>query len=104
MAKSFLSGYRTYDTSEGYGHAKQWRNSFYDRIGDKEAIEILESQNETPYSLLGLKNEAATQQEIKSAFRKKMMEWHPDFNPSRLEEATAMSKKIIAAYSYLYKG
>lgn len=96
------SKFKTYDTSNGYGSERKWRNSFYERISDQEASRIIREQDETPYSLLNIL-EGATQAEIKTAFRTKMKEWHPDFNPHRIDEATAMSKKIIAAYTILKK-
>lgn len=94
--------FKRYDTSNGYGNAKKWRNCFNERISDKDAIAILSEQDETPYSILGISDQA-TQQEIKKSFRLKITEWHPDLNQHREAEATAMSKKIIAAYSLLIK-
>lgn len=43
----------------------------------------------------------ATKQEIKRAFIKLALEWHPDKNPHRVEIATSMMQKINAAYSLL---
>ena len=45
--KDFMSGYKTYDTSAGYGSPKQWRASFSDRMGMDEAVEIMGQQAET---------------------------------------------------------
>jgi molecular chaperone DnaJ len=48
-----------------------------------------------PYALLGV-NSDATSAEIKRAFRRLAMEWHPDRNPSR--DAEERFKQIKAAY------
>ena len=102
--KGFADGYRTYDTSNGYGSAKQWRRTFSERMTGEEAEEILQeharTKNETPYSILGIK-EGASQQEIKRAFRELINFWHPDRNSN--PNAEEMSKKIIAAYTKLKK-
>jgi len=100
MARSFLSGYKTYDTSNGYGNPDEWKEAFYDRMTGKEARTILEDIPESPWQILGVPKNA-TGKEIKMAFRKLVMEWHPDRNPNRLEEAEAMTKRIIAAYTIL---
>ncbi|HMR85432.1 MAG TPA: DnaJ domain-containing protein [Niabella sp.] len=100
MAKGFLDGYKKYDTSGGFGNAARWRKAFYERMGSKEATEILQVKGETPYQVLGIMP-GASQSEIKKAFRKLISKWHPDRNQHRTEEAEEMSKKIIAAYSLL---
>ncbi len=52
------------------------------------------------YEVLGVQR-AATEQEIKSAYRKKALEWHPDRNPDRREEAEERFKEASEAYSVL---
>ena len=93
-----MDGYRTYDTSEGYGSAWEWKKSFHQRMNKEEADEILGTDD--PYEILGVKR-GASNTEIKSAFRKLAKIWHPDLNPGRIDEATAKMKKINAAYSLL---
>ncbi len=100
MAKGFLDGYQTYDASKGFGNAKKWRNALHERMSKEQAGEILTAQAETPYSLLGI-TEQASAAEIKKAFRQLIIEWHPDKNQHRITEAEEMSKKIIAAYTWL---
>ncbi|GEP89672.1 DnaJ domain-containing protein [Chitinophaga terrae (ex Kim and Jung 2007)] len=100
MAKSFLDGYKTYDTRDGYGNAKQWKKAFNQRMSKEEAESILSRQQETPYNILQI-SPGATQAEIKKAYRQLIKEWHPDKNQHRSEEAEEMSKKIIAAFSML---
>ena len=98
--KDFMGGYKTYDTSNGFGSAKEWRSSFSERMSKEEAQEVINGQRETPYSILGI-SATATKDEIKKAYRKLIMQWHEDRNPNNTEEAKAMSRKIIAAYSLL---
>ncbi len=100
--KPFMSGYKTYDTAEGYGNGRQWRSSFYERMDGKEAERIIEQEEGTPYQILGI-SVSASQVEIKAAFRTLIMKWHPDKNRDNITEAEAMSKKIIAAYTVLTK-
>lgn len=98
--KGILDGYKTYDTSGGFGNAQQWRNAFRERFSKQEAEDILQGQDKTPYQILGV-TPGATKSEIKKAYRKLIAEWHPDHNQHRIEESEEMSKKIIAAFSLL---
>ncbi|MGD9157971.1 MAG: DnaJ domain-containing protein [Desulfobacteraceae bacterium] len=52
------------------------------------------------YELLEIDNKAEPD-EIKRVYREKLMEWHPDKNPDRREEAEEMTKALNAAYSVL---
>ena len=52
------------------------------------------------YKILGVKKEA-TDAEIKKAYRKLALKWHPDKNPNNREEAEEKFKKINEAYSVL---
>lgn len=100
MAKRFLDGYNTYDTSNGYGNAENWRAAFRHRMSREDATAIIQLQQETPHQILGV-SPNATKVEIKKAFRTLITIWHPDKNQHRIQEAEAMSKKIIAAYTIL---
>ena len=91
MTKGFMDGYRTYDTSEGYGSAWEWKKSFHQRVSKEEADEILGSDD--PYKILGI-SRGSSITEIKSAFRKLAWIWQPDLNPYRIYEATKKMLKI----------
>ena len=97
--KGFMDGYKRYDPeTEGYGSAWEWKRQFNQRMSKEEAEEILDDDD--PYHVLGL-NYGASQLEIKRAFKKLAMKWHPDRNPENVEAATRMMQKINAAYSLL---
>ncbi|HVU96775.1 MAG TPA: J domain-containing protein [Puia sp.] len=98
--RGFLDGYKTYDTSDGFGSADQWREAFHQRMSKDEAAAILERHNMTAHEILGV-SPNATKAEIRSAFRRLIQQWHPDKNLDRQEEATQMSLKVIAAYESL---
>ena len=100
MAKGFMDGYKTYDTSDGYGSAWDWKKRFHKRMSKEEADAILDTDD--PYDILGLKR-GATQAEIKKAFKTLAMKWHPDRNPDNIKEATLKMQKINAAYSLLIR-
>lgn len=53
------------------------------------------------YEILGV-DEAATADEIKSAYRRQAMMWHPDRNPERRTEAEERFKEIGYAYKALF--
>lgn len=97
-----MDGYKTYDTSDGFGNRHEWWDKFRERMTGEEAEAIISGQSDTPHGILGV-SKNASQAEIKAAFRKQINIWHPDKNPDNLEKATEMSKKIIAAYTLLTK-
>ena len=95
---SFLSGYKTYDDSQGYGNPREWRGEFFKRMNPDEAFRILNEKD--PYEILGTKP-GFTKNEDRKAFYKMAMKWHPDKNPDNKERAEEMMKKINAAYSII---
>jgi DnaJ-domain-containing protein 1 len=95
--KGFMDGYKTYNPEvEGYGNEDQWNAAFKHRMGWDEAKTIL--NNDDAYSILGIVF-GSTFAEIKSAFRKMAMKYHPDRNPG--VDTTEKMQKIIAAYTLL---
>jgi translocation protein SEC63 len=54
-----------------------------------------------PYEVLALADSDATEGEIKKAFRKLSLKWHPDRNPSNVEEAEQNFIMISQAYETL---
>ena len=78
------------------GSPDQWAGAFKERMSPQQINEILGEENE--WTILGLKP-GATQAEIKSAFRKKARETHPDFNPQKADGAEF--RKVRAAFEKL---
>ena len=54
------------------------------------------------YSILGI-GKTANGSEIKKAYRKLAIKWHPDKNPTNKEQATEKFKQIAEAYDVLSK-
>ena len=52
------------------------------------------------YAMLGV-SPSANGDEIRRAYRKLAVRWHPDKNPDDKERAEAMFKKVAAAYEIL---
>ncbi|CAH8678634.1 unnamed protein product [Schistosoma rodhaini] len=52
------------------------------------------------YKVLGL-TKTATDEEVRRAYRRLALKWHPDKNPTNLEEAEKKFKEISAAYEVL---
>jgi len=99
VKKGFMDGYKTYNPDvEGYGDSYQWKQAFNQRMGFEEAKVILNNSKEDAYSILGIVI-GATLDEIKKAFRKMAMKFHPDKNPN--VDTTEKMQKIIAAYTFL---
>ena len=63
-------------------------------------ILIKSNDSDDYYKILGIKKNA-TETEIKKAYRKLALKWHPDKNPNNREEAEEKFKKINEAYSIL---
>ena len=95
----FTDGYKTYDPKkEGYGNPRDWNSSFHERMNTEEAAEYL--QDTDPYKVLGVPRDA-TLSMVQKAFRKLLMQWHPDKNPDQIKLATQKTQKIIAAYTII---
>mmetsp|Transcript_9661 Transcript_9661/g.23873 ORF Transcript_9661/g.23873 Transcript_9661/m.23873 type:complete len:131 (-) Transcript_9661:891-1283(-) len=52
------------------------------------------------YTLLGVSRNA-TAEEIRKAYRKAAVKWHPDKNPANQEQAESMFKRVATAYETL---
>jgi DnaJ-domain-containing protein 1 len=55
---------------------------------------------DTYYAILGVA-ENADLQTIRAAYRRQILQWHPDRNPDRQEEAHARTRQIVEAWEVL---
>ncbi len=86
--------YKTYNPeTEGYGSSDDWRGEFRERMGLDEAKRRVGTGS--PREILGV-GLSATWEEIRKAYRAKVMEHHPDRGGS--EEAM---KRVNAAFALL---
>jgi DnaJ-class molecular chaperone len=60
----------------------------------------MEGKPQNHYEALGL-TKHSSESEIKTAYKKMALEWHPDRNPDKLDIATERFKAIAEAYSVL---
>lgn len=98
MKKDFMGVYKKhYDTSNGHGSPAEWISAFNTRMGIDKAKEVIGKDD--PYEILGI-NRSATFDEIKSAYRKMAMKYHPDRNIGD-SDAAKMFLKVQAAYEIL---
>jgi DnaJ-class molecular chaperone len=96
--KGFMDVYtKRYKPEEtGYGNADKWKHAFDERMDRETAKRILDDKD--PYKILGVSHDA-DKYEIKSAYRKLAMEFHPDRNQDR--DTTIIFQEIQAAYEML---
>ena len=83
------------------GNPEQWKAAFQEALTPEQAHAILGDDN--PYVLLDIEA-GSSQAQVKSAFRKAALKFHPDRNPDRIEWAAEQFKKIYAAYVTLGGG
>jgi len=91
--KGFLDGYKTYDTSQGFGSRTEWKNAFFERLGFEKAVEVL--GDDDPLVLFGLTAQAVWN-DVLLAYRKLAMQHHPDKGGTK-----EMMQKINAAFEVL---
>lgn len=98
--RGFMDGYKTYDTSGGFGNSNEWKQAFNKRMSLDEAENILGTND--PLFVLGLKADA-TEDQVTKAFRKMAMLHHPDKNIGKEKEAHEKMQEILAAYTIAKK-
>jgi hypothetical protein len=85
--------YGTYDGAPG--SPEQWRHVFEQRFSAAQVTEYLGDRS--PWEVLGIRA-GATLEEIKTAYRRRARETHPDLNPGI---DRAVFQRVQAAYQKL---
>ena len=86
-------------SSTGKTQNSSTKNNYNAKNGSKETLAAT-SENGDYYDVLGVTS-TANDNEIKKAYRKLALKWHPDKNLSNMDEATKKFKAISAAYEVL---
>lgn len=91
-------------TTRGHTQFYTWSNSSWADVpgeGFRTPVDRLpQSELDRAYALLGLAR-GASDDEVKTAFRKLAREFHPDVSKLPKEEAEARFKRLYAAYRYI---
>lgn len=99
--KGFLDRYKTYDPAvDGYGSVDQWGSLFDAAMDGKRAITVMSGANRTPLQVLGFPS-LPTRDELRSRYRKLILELRAAFGESPTPEETSRATEIIAAYTVL---
>lgn len=87
--KGFADGYKTYDTSNGYGNSSQWQNRFEARMNYK----ILSApEKEVNKGIVQPLYDCINSTDLKKAYYKLMLIHHPD------KAGDAIENKIAAQH------
>jgi hypothetical protein len=73
--KGFLEGYKTYDTSNGFGSVEDWKKAFEKRFN---FISVTVEQKAKKVDILQPLHDAKDFFELRKAYRELMMKYHPD--------------------------
>ena len=77
------------------GGSYQRQRSEGDREGDREGDEHTEEDEIDPYEVLGLTSHEASTGDVKSAYRKLALKWHPDKHADQPEEQQAEAEAMF---------
>ena len=73
--KGFLEGYKTYDTSNGFGSVDDWKKAFEKRFN---FVSITIEQKAEKEDVLQPLHDAKDFFELRKSYRELMMKYHPD--------------------------
>lgn len=73
--KGFMDGYKTYDTSNGFGNSDKWKENFETRMNFKI---LTHNEIEDNKDVLKHLYTCITSKELKKEYYKLMIKFHPD--------------------------
>jgi len=95
----WTDGYKTYDTSKGFGNSAKWQNAFEERMNFK----VLTAKEEDDHkSIVQPLYNATSKEALRSAYLKLITVYHPD-KAGDTEENKTISQLINDTYFKLKK-
>lgn len=98
-AEKFDEALRTFQQAAENAPDGELKNQAQKKVQEAQ-VALKQSKEKNYYKILGLQRNAS-KKEIKSAYRKLALKWHPDKNPDNLEEAEKKFADIGEAYEVL---
>lgn len=98
-AEMYEEAFRTFQQAEESAPEGELKNQANQKVKEAQ-IAYKQSKEKNYYKILGVQRDAS-KKEIKSAYRKLALQWHPDKNPDNLEEAEKKFADIGEAYEVL---
>lgn len=92
--KGFLDGYKTYDTTNGFGSVDDWKKAFEKRMNYR-IVSVEEKQSNQ--SILQPLYDAQDFFALRKAYRELMMQYHPD-KAGDTEENKLIAQMLNDAY------
>merc|ERR1712232_241035 len=98
-AEKYEEAMRTFQQAEESAPDGELKNQAQKKVQQAQ-VALKQSKEKNYYKILGIQRNAS-KKEIKSAYRKLALQWHPDKNPDNLEEAEKKFADIGEAYEVL---
>ena len=95
QARSFVEKQLHEEMRRAARRGYQRQRSEGDREGDREGDEHTEEDEIDPYEVLGLTSHEASTGDVKSAYRKLALKWHPDKHADQPEEQQAEAEAMF---------
>jgi len=86
MGKGWTDGYKTYDTSKGFGNSTKWQNAFEERMNFRVLSDTEVNDNQ---SIVATLYDCKTKAALKTEYYRLIKMYHPDVAGDTLENKIA---------------